>query len=499
MSSNRRRLPYGWIGLGTAFVALSSFLLASYGKEYLPWLDRRPIRERYRVQEVMRTDLTPVLNAPGRLESAKRTVVRCQLENIAGSVGGSASTLLSLIQEGTVVKQGDVLATLDASNYEEMQRQQVITVEQEKASHLQAKLNVEIALVAVREYHDGIVEETLKGMEGSVALARSDLSRAADHLSWTEKMNGKGYASVASIISEKFSVSQMEFALNRQLWSMDLYQRFTLPKTEKTLQQAVTVAQTALKNEELRLQRQVDRLTALTKQVEYCTIRAPHDGVLYYLKDPDPRSRNPVIIEEGMAVRQRQELFFLPDLSEMEVQMALNESVVNRVRPGMKTKVRFEALPDVELDGEVASVGQFPVPQGRNGEDIRYFMSLVKLDKSPPGLTPGMTTRIDVLLTNRRNVLAIPLASIRTLKRNKVCYVAGDEGLETRTVELGQETTCMVEITSGLQEGELVVLDPPTGSSNVESFGKPGNKRSKPADNQSKKTASSARVVSSEG
>ena len=54
-----------------------------------------------------------------------------------------------------------------------------------------------------------------------------------------------------------------------------------------------------------------------------------------------------------MAVRQRQELFYLPDLSEMEVQVALNESVVNRVRTGMRAKVRFEALPDLELDGEV--------------------------------------------------------------------------------------------------------------------------------------------------
>ncbi len=69
-----------------------------------------------------------------------------------------------------------MLATLDASTYEEMLRQQLITVEQAKASHLQAQLNHEISLLAVREYRDGTVQETLKGMEGSIALARSDLS-----------------------------------------------------------------------------------------------------------------------------------------------------------------------------------------------------------------------------------------------------------------------------------------------------------------------------------
>ena len=97
---------------------------------------------------------------------------------MAGGGRGGSSTILTVLPEGTPVKRGDVLATLDGSTYEEMLRQQLITVEQAKASHLQAQLNHEIALLAVREYRDGTVQETLKGMEGSIALARSDLSRA---------------------------------------------------------------------------------------------------------------------------------------------------------------------------------------------------------------------------------------------------------------------------------------------------------------------------------
>ena len=419
MSWLRLKSPAALVGGAGALFALSSFLIGSYAQGNLPWFDRRPLREQYPVCEVVRTDLAPILSAPGRLESAKRTVIRCQLENLAGTAGGGASTMLSVVPEGTNVKQGDLLATLDASNYEELQRQQVITVEQAKASHLQAELDLEIALLAVREYRDGIVEETLKGMEGSIALAESDLSRAAEHLSWSEKMSGKGYASLAQIISEKFSVSQMQFTLNRQLMSMDLYQRFTQPKTEKTLQRQVVAARTTLSNEDLRLQRQVDRLATLTKQVAYCTIRAPHDGALYYYKDPNSRGRNQVVIEEGMSVRQRQELFYLPDLSEMEVQFALNESVVNRVTTGMRVKVRLEALPDLELDGEVLTVGQFPASPGRDGEDFRNFMGRIKLDKSVSGLTPGMSTRIDIRLPRRNNVLAIPLEAIKSAKARR--------------------------------------------------------------------------------
>ena len=69
MDGRGRKVSYGWVAIGVALIALSSFLIASFA-ESIPWLDRRPLRDRYRVREVLRTDLIPVLNAPGRLESA---------------------------------------------------------------------------------------------------------------------------------------------------------------------------------------------------------------------------------------------------------------------------------------------------------------------------------------------------------------------------------------------------------------------------------------------
>jgi multidrug efflux pump subunit AcrA (membrane-fusion protein) len=136
----------------------------------------------------------------------------------------------------------------------------------------------------------------------------------------------------------------------------------------------------------------------------------------------------------------------------------------------MKTKLRFEALPDLELDGEVITVGQFPAAPGRDGEDIRYFLGRVKILKSVAGLTPGMSTRIDINLARRDNVLAVPLEAIRSASGHKVCYVAHEENLERRPVELGQETTAMVEITGGLTEGELVVLDPPSAGTDPDFY-----------------------------
>src|SRR5262249_21302479 len=143
-----------------------------------------------------------------------------------------------------------------------------------------AQLDHEIALLAVKEYMEGTVKETVQGMEGSIAMARSDLTRAQQRLEWTKHMNAKGYASVAQIVSDQQTLATLEISLQRQLTSYALFQRFTLPKAEKSLQGGVKTAETNLNNEIVRLQRQLERYEALKKQVERCTIRAPHPGVL---------------------------------------------------------------------------------------------------------------------------------------------------------------------------------------------------------------------------
>jgi HlyD family secretion protein len=475
MSWLRRAWRWGRNAIVVGSIALAAFLTATHEMGAWPWNDRRPLRERFLFTHVSRTDLNPVLNAPGRLESSKKTLIRCELENlVAGARGSGSSTILTLLPEGTVVKPGDVLATLDASTYVEMLRQQEITVEQAKASHLQARLNHEIALLAVREYRDGTVKQTLQGMEGSIALARSDLSRAKDHLTWTGRMKEKGYASPAQIVSEKHSVSQLELALAQQLTSLALFQRFTLPMTERSLQTQVTSAQTALANEGLRLQRQLDRFALLKKQVDRCTIRAPHDGVLFYHKGGNPRGQS-AVVDEGTEVRERQPLFYLPDLSQMEVQVAVNESVVDQVRIGQRVVVTFEALPKLVLTGRVDSVGQIPILQkvdSGNGPPldtgVRFFVTVVKLDKVTNELKPGMTAMVDMELSPRQHVLAIRHEAVRTDRGKKVCYVANEESLERREVKIGQDTTDLVEVLDGLQEGELVALNPPAAAEHVE-------------------------------
>ncbi len=456
-----------------ALVILSSLLVASYELDSWPFGDHKPLRERYQLHRVVRTNLEPFLSAPGRVESARRTVITCQLEKItatgsssgggsaAASTGGS-STMIWVIPEGTAVNKGDVIARLDASNYEEMLRQQTIVVEQAKASHLQAQLDVEIAKIALKEYMEGLVAETIEEMKANIALARSNLTQAGERLEWTKRMKEKGYASLATLETDKQNYMTQDLALQRQLSSYELFERFTMPKTRKTLEADITTAQTTLDSEQVKLNKQVERFELLKRQVDRCTIRAPHDGVVYYYFDPNPRpGREPILIEEGMPVYQEQKLFYLPDLSEMEVQVILNESVVSRVSPGLRATVTFEAMPHLTLEGQLTSVSEIPNRENMRGEDIRYFFGELKLDRSAPGLKPGMSAVVTFIMPSQSDVLAVPYEAVVSEDGGNACFLIAGDHLERREVTLGQSTTDLVEITEGLNEGEEVVLDPP--------------------------------------
>src|SRR5262249_12560831 len=113
-------------------LSFAALLVGSLGFARCYWSSAKPPAERFITTGVRRADLFPTLTASGRVESSKRTVIECELENISVGVrgqslgAGGASVLLSVIPEGSIVKRGDVLAVLGSARYEERLRLQRI-------------------------------------------------------------------------------------------------------------------------------------------------------------------------------------------------------------------------------------------------------------------------------------------------------------------------------------------------------------------------------------
>lgn len=450
---------FGTVGMGFVAVAAAITIVTLGPRFARKWLTQRPY-ENVATAPVRQADINVSLVTSGQVESENRTIIRCELKHLETQgrgqtlTGGGASTVISLIPDGSPVKTGDVLCRLDSSMYEEMVRQQQIVVEQAKSEHRQAQLDVEVAKLSLVEFREGSMTVDLKEMDGQTALADSELKHAGDRLAWTRRMQKKGYASTGQLRTDEFNYQRMTYTLAQSRVARTVYERFTVPRTVRTLESQIKAAEATLAFEKAKLDRSVDRLAMLNLQVERCTIRAPHDGFVVYANDP----RKGFVIEEGMTVREKQKLFFLPDLGKMEVEALFHETVVSKIRNGMPARVRIEAFPGKVLEGRITKVA--PIASQNFMNDVRYFAGIISLDTFPQGLLPGMSAEVEVLTDRRHEVLTMPTEALAFENGNEVCYVARDGSLERREIKVGGSNRELIEVTEGLEPGEQVVLDP---------------------------------------
>jgi HlyD family secretion protein len=406
-----------------------------------------------------RADLDAGVTAAGWLESAEITIIRCELERLAAGAGsgapvGGSSTIIELIPEGTTARRGDLLCRLDSSRYEELVVQQQIEVEWAQADRAAAAVDLEVARIALREYREGLLPQTLRQLEGQVASATAELNRQDDRLAWSRRMLGLGYVAAGRVGAEEQTRLRADLELKRLRGERSLYRRYSAPQALRNLEIRVEAALSELAYRALRVRLEEERLALYRLQVDRCTIRAPHDGLVIYANRPGRTAE----IAPGAPVRRRQQLFFLPDLSRMEVRVLLHETVVDRVRAGMPARIRPESSPARCLTGRLLAISPLPVEERGSGmgNQVKYYEGRIALDDTPVGLRPGMSCEVHIATVERRDALAIPAASLTVEGGRAVCHVVHGGGIERRTVAIGQVTPGALEVLAGLGEGEEV-------------------------------------------
>ena len=350
-----------------------------------------------------------------------------------------------------------MLCVLDSSDLSERVRHEQIEVENARAENHRVELTLETARAALGEYREGLVQQRTKELESRSALLDSDLNRQRDYVAWADRMLDKGYysrgpgperAPGAGRIAHERSVVEHESRV---------FRLFTVPKEIRGLESQIEGAQASLGFQSMRLKAEEERLAHLRKQAEKCTIRAPHDGMVVYVPFFAWRGYP---LQAGLEVFQHEELFFLPDLSQMEVEVAIHESMGPRVRIGTTADVRIASLPGRRFSGKVVSIDGLPRENYKAWEMTLYFFAHVRLDQKPPGLLPFMSAEVRFDTGRAENALVIPVEAMAMADGQRCCHVVGPSGLERRPITIGHATTEFLEVTDGLEEGEQVVLHP---------------------------------------
>ncbi|HLG16980.1 MAG TPA: efflux RND transporter periplasmic adaptor subunit [Blastocatellia bacterium] len=190
----------------------------------------------------------------------------------------------------------------------------------------------------------------------------------------------------------------------------------------------------------------LERLKARThadhhREASHSTLRAPFGGIVIKSE-----------IAEGEAVDTEREMFTVADISTVWVQADVYEKDIALIRQGQEVQVRLDSYPGEVFRGKITYVSDFLDPKTRTAK--------VRCEVPNPGsrLKLEMFARIDIPTSTGRDAVMIPSSAIQHIEDKPVVFIkTGDGQFQKREVQLGAESDGWVEVTSGLNAGEVVV------------------------------------------
>jgi HlyD family secretion protein len=428
----------------------------------------------------------------GSIESREKIAIKSQVEG--------RSTIVFLVDEGAIVKKGDLLVELDSSKLKESEHGQNISVQNAEAGLLQAReslaiatnqaqadiekaeLDLKFARMDLQKYIDGDYPMEQQKAESAITLAREELQKARDQHEWSEKLADKSYLTRTELQADALAVKRNEIDVQTAESTLGLLTNFTYRRQVEQFSSAVKQAEMALERvkrkaradvvkaevdaraKESEYQQQKLRLEKIQAQIVNCRIAAPADGMVIYATSGSSRrwGSNNEPLRVGGEIGEREDLIYLPTTQAMNAELKIPESSLAKIREGMRAFVTVDALPGRMFHGRLARIGILPdTTMSWLNPDLKVYNCVVDLDTAPPELRPGMSCKVEILIEEWPKALSVPVQCVMRVNGKPSVYVIGHGKPILRPVEIGLDNNVMIHILSGLTPGEKVWLTPP--------------------------------------
>ncbi len=187
------------------------------------------------------------------------------------------------------------------------------------------------------------------------------------------------------------------------------------------------------------------------------------------IKSPASGFIKNVPVHEGDQISPNSVLCTIVEDHNMFVESSIDEVDLKKVKVGQRVQFLFEPLDALKANGLVRELS--PIAQSSSGiVVIPIEFSFDELPKEK-GVIPGLTCSVNILLMERTNVIVVPVLAVLEDERGSYCYVKTENSEnkvstinqtpgEKRYMQIGQITENYVEIIEGLQEGEIVIIQP---------------------------------------
>jgi multidrug efflux pump subunit AcrA (membrane-fusion protein) len=335
---------------------------------------------------------------------------------------GRGLTLIFLAASGTHVKQGQIVAQIDAQDIQD----HLVDVE---ANVSQAQLDItrrKAQLVAQME-----------GLHQRLRVAKAAWERARQDARATPVKNAITQETLRLAVEEyqeayQEAIRQTPLTEERQLADIKLY--------------------------ELGYEHDARHRDRHLRDFRRCSIRAPIDGMV--VMQTFYRGGQMKQFQVGDQLFPGQPFMRVVDASSMELDATMNQAESQVVRLGQRAIVRFDAFPDIVVKGHVQAVGALATGGRRVNFNVRNVAVRLVLETVDSRVIPDLTASADVATAAPAAGLIVPREALGGSGGKTIVYVKQGDAFVPREVEIGGTTNTEAAVVSGIQEGEEIALQP---------------------------------------
>lgn len=364
---------------------------------------------------VSTTDFENSILIEGIVEPIRFTTLTCP-SNVDGIV-------TFLIENGTYVNEGDVVCIIEDN--EKQNNYDNLKIALENATAELNKVSADLKM----QY--AILEAQVKNNEVDTEIAHLD-SLQLKFATPTQKR-------IKELELEKAYIEKVKF--EQKLKSLDV------------------INQSEIRKMEINIQQLTNRLGSAEKILEALTIRAPKKG-LAIIADSRMNSGK---LKVGDNVWNNMPLVIIPEMSEMKVKMAVNETDFRHIGENDSVTYTFDAMPENSAYGRI--IKKLPVgqPYKRNSK-VKFFEVEASIDSILQLPEPGFTVNSRVITAYIGDTIVIPQIAIYDVDSMKVVYVRNNNKYEMRQIATGPSSMKESIVTTGLKKGDVISLIKPPAS-----------------------------------
>lgn len=238
-----------------------------------------------------------------------------------------------------------------------------------------AERELQIAKIDVEKYEKGDSKAEESELLRLIADGQAQLQKFLDNFRKNvEVLVKKGYRSPEQLDEYQLRVNSLQKAVKHNRQKLDNLKKYDYKLKMTTFQGKETDAAKKVEHKKSTAAAEIEKaeivhrhernlvelhkseLNELIEVLGKCEMKAPQDGTVAYANQPwfDASER----IRTGSKVFQQRDIFYLPDMANMQVKLGIHESIINRIKKDQEVSIRLDAFPDTKLKGSISYVAE---------------------------------------------------------------------------------------------------------------------------------------------